>query len=139
MSVVTVAAYLDDGFSALCLRICSFSSTSWPNEMFPPRGFVGLDYPSSQVIDLSNGKLSSIRLRPIPCTRDAHLWRLTCEWEISPQALRPMVSGRSSAAFGGSSAGAGAGRSPRPTSITSISPPWTLGRVGSLRAPHPPD
>ena len=50
---------------------------------FPPRGFVGRGSMSSAVTDLHGYSLISTRLRRIHSTPDAHLWRLTCEWEIS--------------------------------------------------------
>jgi len=83
VSAQMLVAYRDDGYSTLCSLICSFPSMGWPNETFPPKGFVGLGSGSSRATDLRLYSLRLIRLRPNPSTLDALLWRLTCEWEIS--------------------------------------------------------
>lgn len=55
--------------------------------IFPPPGFVGRGSASFPVGGLKNYRIASIHLRPTRATDNAHLWRLTFEWEISPQPL----------------------------------------------------
>jgi len=129
----TLAAYRDDGFSVLRSLICSSDSTLMLKEGFPPRGFVGLGSVLSVDTDPDSFRLKSIHLRRTPSTHAALLWRLTCEWETSPQALPLLKLGPYSGASGRRSGGAGAGRSPRPTSITSTSKPLTYCNCPTCR------
>jgi len=135
----TIAAFRDDGFSTLVSLICSSDSTLMLREGFPPKGFVGRVSSLFPAGDLESYSLKSIHLRPIHSTHDVHLWRLTCEWETSQPRSLHWPSGPSSARSGGSSEGAGEARSHHRTRTTSISSPWTLGRVGRLRGTHLPD
>jgi len=135
----TLAAYRDDGFSTLLSLICSSDSTLMLREGFPPRGFVGLGSPLSAGTDPESYKLKSIQLRRTHFTPDVHLWRLTCVWETSQRPLPLLKLGPYWGGSGRRSGAAGGERSLLPTPITSIYSPWTLGRVGPLRAPYPPD
>ncbi len=139
MSDQTLAAYRDDGFSTLRSLICSSDSTLRLREGFPPRGFVGLGSPLSAGTDPESYRLKSIQLRRTVSTHAVLLWRLTCEWEISPRQSPLLKLGPYSGASGRRSGGAGEERFRSPTSITSTYSPWTLGRVGPLRTPHAPD
>jgi len=132
-------AYRDDGFSILRSLICSSDSTLMLREGFPPRGFVGRGSPLSADSDPESYKLKSIRLHRTPSTHVAHLWRLTCEWGTSPQASPLLKLGPYSGGSGRRSGGAGGARSLRPTLTTSISSPWTLGKIGPLRDTYLPD
>jgi len=134
-----LAAYRDDGFSTLLSLICSSDSTMMLREGFPPRGFVGQASVLSAATDLDSYKLRSIQLRPTPSIHVAHLWRLTLGWEISQRPLPLLKLGPYSGGSGRRSGGAGGERSLLPTKTISISWPWTLGQVGPLRAPYPPD
>ena len=139
MSEQTVAAFREDGFSTLRSLICSSDLTLMLRDGFPPKGFVGRVSSSFRGGGLDSYKLKSIHLRPIPSTLDAPRWRLTLEWETSQLPALRSPSGRSSGRSGGRSGGAGGAGSRHRTRTTSILSPWTLGRVGPLRAPHPPD
>ena len=100
MLATTLAAYRDDGLSTLLSLVCSSDSTLRLSEGFPPRGFVGLVSSSSVGIGLDSYRLKSIQLRRRVCTHDAHLWRLTLEWETSPLPSLHLPSGLGSVGSG---------------------------------------
>ena len=139
MSGPTLAAYRDDGWSTLLSLICSSDSTLMLTEGFPPRGFVGQASPSFRAIDPDSYRLKSIRLHRTPSTPDALLWRLTCEWETSPQASLLSKLGPYSGGSGRRSGGAGGERSHHRTPTTSMLLRWTLAGVAPLRGPRAPD
>ena len=91
-SPLIVVAWRTDGFWILLWLRIWFSLTSGRSRSVPPRGFVGTASGSSRATGLQGYKLLSTRLRRDRSTRDAPLWRLTCEWGASPppsQKLKP--------------------------------------------------
>ena len=95
MSEMTLAAFRDDGFSSLLSLICSSDLTLQLRKGFPPAGFVGQVSSLSAVTGLDSYRLKSIQVRRRASTHDAHLWRLTLEWEISRRPSLQIPSGPS--------------------------------------------
>jgi len=80
--LTTGVAWRTDGYWILVWLRIWFYLTSGRRLSWPPRGFVGKASISSVATGRPNCKLLSTRLRREVSTRDARLWRLTCEWEI---------------------------------------------------------
>jgi len=107
-SALTTVAFRTDGFWTLVWLRIWFFLTSGRRRSMPPAGFVGRAYLSSAVTARPICKLLSTRMRREAYTPTAHLWRLTCEWQIGPPGKRSRKSGRSSGSAGNSWATGGA-------------------------------
>ena len=86
--MVTLVAWRDDGFLPLCWQRVWFYLRGVCKNDLPPKGHVGRAYGSLAGNGRRRIRPVSIQLSRIRYTSDAPRWRLTSEWEVSPDYPR---------------------------------------------------
>ena len=79
-----LVCYRDDGFWTQLWYLCSRRLIGGRRTDLPGPGFVGRVSTSFLDTDHKRYRLVRTRMRRVHSIYDAHLWRLTCVWEMSP-------------------------------------------------------
>jgi len=77
-----LVCYRDDGFWTQLWYLCSRRLIGGRRIDLPGPGFVGRVSSSFLATDHKRFRLTRTQMRRIASTYDAHLWRLTCVWEM---------------------------------------------------------